>query len=47
MIRTCIRNVALIRNNCTASAIRFNSTEQNRTRAKGELRLNPNIETKN
>lgn len=47
MIRTCIKNVGLIRNSFTGAAIRFNSTEQNeRTRAKGKLRLNPNNETK-
>lgn len=46
MIRTCIRNVGLIRNSFTGAAIRLNSTEPNRTRAKGKLRLNPSYETK-
>lgn len=47
MLRTCIRNVTLNRNGFIGAANRFNSTGQNRTTAKGELRLNPRIETKN
>lgn len=45
MIRTCVKNIGLMKNSCTGAAIRFNSIEPVRTRAKGKLRLDLAIKT--